>query len=57
MKKREEGRPMTSGFQQQNPWAGFTPPRTATLPRHGQQPDKSCVRPPPPRVVKPRPGH
>lgn len=48
---------MTSGFQQQNPWATFTPPKADALPQHGQKPDKSCVRPPAPRAPKPRPGH
>ncbi len=48
---------MTSGFQQQNPWATFSPPRSDAQPQHGQKADKACLPTKPPRAKPVRPGH
>lgn len=48
---------MTKGFQQQNPWATFSPPRADPLPQHGQKADKTDDKPLPHRVTTRRPAH
>lgn len=48
---------MTKGFQQQNPWATFSPPRADSLPQHGQKADASGHKPPPARISTRRPAH
>lgn len=49
---------MTRGFQQQDPNVGFTFPKSAAAPQHGQQPDKTKAQPAqPPRTVPAKPGH
>jgi hypothetical protein len=54
---KKKGRPMTHGFQQQDPGLGFAFPKSAPTPQHGQ---KAAEKPLPvrePRSCKPRPGH
>lgn len=49
---------MTQGFQQQDPWIGFSFPKSAAAPQHGQRPDKTKAQPVrPERIVPPKPGH
>jgi hypothetical protein len=48
---------MSKGFQQQNPWATFSPPRTDPLPQHGRKADSSCAKPDTQRRAPPRPCH
>lgn len=54
--KREE-RPMTRGFDQQDPSANFSFPKSAAAPQHGQKPDKKTAKAREPRSFQPRPGH
>lgn len=48
---------MTQGFQQQDRFAGFSIPRSAASPQHGQKPAPEPLTSPEPRSCKPRPGH
>jgi hypothetical protein len=57
MSKNRE-KPMTKGFQQQNPVLDFCVPKSAAMPQHGQKADKTKATPArEPRSVVPRPGH
>lgn len=48
---------MPTGFQQQSPVNSFQIPRSAPAPKHGEKPDKSCLKSAESRSFKPRPGH
>lgn len=49
---------MTQGFQQQDPSAGFSFPKSAPTPQHGRKADAKAAQPTrPPRTFEPRPGH
>ena len=50
---------MTHGFQQQDPAKGFTIPKTAAAPQHGQKPDRvaaPAAKTREPRSFEPKPG-
>ena len=55
--RKSEGSAMTHGFQQQDTSLGFSMPRSAASPQHGQQPDTTKAKAPEARSFKPRPGH
>jgi len=48
---------MTQGFQQQDRMAGFSIPRSAASPQHGQKPANEPLKLREPRSYTPRPGH
>ncbi len=48
---------MLTGFQQQSQLNTFQIPKSAAAPKHGEKPDKSCLKTTEPRSFKPRPGH
>jgi hypothetical protein len=49
---------MTHGFQQQDRSAGFSFPKSAPTPQHGQKADPRAIGPVrPSRSFEPRPGH
>lgn len=54
--KRRETR-MTQGFQHQNQAGGFTIPKSAATPQHGQKADKAVEKLKEARSFQPRPGH
>lgn len=51
-----EEKPMTRGFDQQDPSVNFSPSKSAPKPQHGQTPDK-IVKVKEQRTFHPRPGH
>lgn len=54
---RREDKPMTRGFDQQDPSANFSFPKSAATPQHGRKADKAAAKPREPRSFQPRPGH
>lgn len=48
---------MTHRFLQQDPSIGFSIPRSAATPQHGQKPPPEAPKAKEPRSFKPRPGH
>ena len=48
---------MTTGFQQQDKGLGFSVPRQAASPQHGQKAPEKPLPYREPRTYKPRPGH
>jgi hypothetical protein len=56
-KAQKEGAAMTHGFQQQDSALGFSIPKSAATPQHGQKPPARAPEPKEPSSFKPRPGH
>ena len=56
-KRDRKKRPMTHGFQQQNPGLGYSVVKSAATPQHGQKPTEKPLPEREPRSYKPRPGH
>ena len=48
---------MTQGFQHQDRTLGFSPPRSAAAPQHGQKAPEKPLPVREPRNYMPRPGH
>lgn len=48
---------MTHGFQHQDTGRGFSMPKPAPSPQHGQRPDLDKAKVPEPRSFTPRPGY
>lgn len=48
---------MPTGFQQQSQHQNVVFPKSAAAPKHGEKPDKNCLKNSEPRSFKPRPGH
>lgn len=48
---------MPHRFDQQDPSANFTFPKSAATPQHGQKPDKKVAKLKEQRSFQPRPGH
>ena len=48
---------MTHGFQQQDTLVGFTIPKSAASPQHGQKPAPATLNVREPRSFTPRPAH
>lgn len=55
--RRREEKPMTRGFDQQDPSVNFCFPKSAPAPQHGQKADKIATKIKEPRSFQPRPGH
>jgi hypothetical protein len=53
----KRGAAMTHGFQQQDTALGFSIPKSAATPQHGQKAVAKPSEPKEPRSFKPRPGH
>lgn len=61
-RSQKKGAAMTHGFQQQDTALGYSIPRSAASPQHGQkpaaaQPATKAPKPKEPRSFEPRPGH
>lgn len=55
---KERGKtPMTKGFEHQSQQGGFSIPKSAASPQHGQKAEKDVVKPKEKRSFEPRPGH
>lgn len=52
-----EEKPMTRGFDQQDPSINFSLPKSAPKPQHGQAPDQKTAKVKEQRTFQPRPGH
>jgi hypothetical protein len=52
-----QDRPMTHGLPQQDTLVGFTLPKSAATPQHGQKAPAQPVKAREPRSFTPRPGH
>jgi hypothetical protein len=52
-----EEKPMTSGFQNQNPLQNHSFPKSEPKAQHGQKPDEACLKVKEKRTFEPKPGH
>ncbi len=52
-----EEKPMTRGFQNQDPMQNVCFPKAEPKPQHGRKPDQACVELKEKRTFEPKPGH